>query len=242
MKVLECMCGTGSLGRVFRRRGAQVVSLDIDPKWSPDICMDILDAPDTIGRGYDYIHFSPPCQNFSRANSMGRRDLDLANRIVQKCLKIISVSKPKFFTIENPYSGLLPKQDYMKDIPFTIASYCRYGFPYRKDTIFFNNFNLQLLRCCNECDSRILSPAGRWIHKTTAQQGPSKSTPTDVNYTMAQLFRIPEPLVEAIYDQIHRNCWSLSPDLLMSRSLISEFAFRLSLVAALVASRVRLAS
>ena len=240
MKVLECMSGTGSLGRVFRRRGAQVVSLDLDPKWKPDICMDILDAPDTIGVGYQYIHFSPPCQNFSKAKTVGERDLGLANRIVKKCLKIIEVSKPNFFTIENPYSGLLPKQEYMKNIPYTIASYCRYGFPYRKDTIFFNNFGLQLLRCCNECDSRVLSPAGRWRHITSAQRGPS--FPGDAHYTMAQLFRIAEPLLDSIYDQIQTAPGPDLPPTFISRSSISEFAFRLSLVVALVASRVRLAS
>ena len=43
MRLLELFSGTGSVGRVFRARGWEVVSLDLDARACADITTNILD-------------------------------------------------------------------------------------------------------------------------------------------------------------------------------------------------------
>ena len=41
--LLELFCGTGSIGRAFRARGCQVTSVDLEAKFNPTICCDVLE-------------------------------------------------------------------------------------------------------------------------------------------------------------------------------------------------------
>ena len=75
-RILELFKGTGSVGKVFEAHGWEVVSVDIEAKFKPTIIADVLDLPPTIGKGFDFIWFSPPCKNFSRALTRGPRDLE----------------------------------------------------------------------------------------------------------------------------------------------------------------------
>ena len=42
MRLLKLLSGTGSVGEVFRERGWEVISLDINPKSNATIIADIL--------------------------------------------------------------------------------------------------------------------------------------------------------------------------------------------------------
>ena len=61
-RALELFSGTGSVGRVLAQRGYQVTSLDINKKFNPDICIDILvwDATVLPPGHFDLITASPP--------------------------------------------------------------------------------------------------------------------------------------------------------------------------------------
>ena len=132
--LLELFKGSGSVGKVAVKVGYSVVSVDLDPIYTPDIETDILEwdykKVDFIP---DYIWASPPCNTFSPLTyPLKERDTKTAKpfserakigtKILYKTLEIINYFKsnltiffyglilgsiPKFFTqvtINNYYS------------------------------------------------------------------------------------------------------------------------------------------
>ena len=138
MKLLEFLSGTGSVGKVAKDFGFEVVSLDLKGAL---INTDILDwnYKDYPVGYFDFIHASPPCVEYSIAKTIGVRKIIEANRIVKKTLEIIDYFKPKYWTIENPQTGLLKKQEFMEELPYFDIDYCKYGFNYRKRTRIWTN-------------------------------------------------------------------------------------------------------
>jgi site-specific DNA-cytosine methylase len=196
-RMIEFFCGTKSISSTFEAHHWECVTIDILSKFQPTIVADILDLPTTIASGFDYAHFSPPCQNFSRAHTGSLRDIDSANKIVLHVLAIIRDSGVKCWTIENPATGLLKSMPYMEGLEYTDASYCRYGFPYRKNTRFWNNFDLKLVKCNRGCDS-LVEFNGRMRHIASAQKGKCKNYPFDTDFKTVELYRIPPELCEEI--------------------------------------------
>ena len=111
-----------------------VVSLDRD--MPADINTDIKDWDYTqYPKGhFQAIWASPPCTEYSVAKTVGIRDLEGANEVVQQTLDILEHFEPKYWMIENPQTGLLKDQLCMYGLPFVDVDYCKYGMPYRKRT------------------------------------------------------------------------------------------------------------
>ena len=99
MHILELFSGTGSIGRVFRRNGWTATSVDIEPKFSPDICCSVLDlTPEMIETPPDVIWGSPPCTHYSWARTTAKtpRNLEGSDRLVQKVLDLAEYYKVVF--------------------------------------------------------------------------------------------------------------------------------------------------
>ena len=195
MKLLELFSGTGSVGKVARFYGFDVVSLDRD--MDANIKMDIMDwnYQDFPPKYFDVIWASPPCTEYSRAKTVGVRKIDESNAIVLKVLQIIQYLDPIFFIIENPQSGLLKDQYFMNDIPYDDVDYCKYGMPYRKRTRLWNNVYGWVPKplCKRDCDS---FENGR--HKEHAQRGPSGKKETwnnQIKHKQTELYVIPSELL-----------------------------------------------
>ena len=63
--MLELFSGTGSVGKVAREKGWDVVSVDIDPR--ADINVDIMEWDyRSSGMTFDVVWGSPPCTMYSK--------------------------------------------------------------------------------------------------------------------------------------------------------------------------------
>jgi len=152
--VLELFSGTGSWGKVFRKKGMKVTSVDILEKFQPDIVADVLDLDYKSLPVPDLITASPPCNSFSRlAVTAKTRDwwtlqplkpqAELGEKLAYKTLEIIKYFLKKnpnlLFVIENP-KAMLRRMPVYNKLPLESTKYCLYKFRYRKPTDFFHNF------------------------------------------------------------------------------------------------------
>ena len=67
VKLLELFCGSKSVGKVFEKYGWEVVSLDIEKKFDPSICIDFMDWDYKSINDIDIIWSSPDCSCYSMA-------------------------------------------------------------------------------------------------------------------------------------------------------------------------------
>ena len=203
MKMLELFSGTGSVGDVAKELGIEVISLDRD--MPADIQTDIMNwnyqtiPPNT----FDFIWASPPCTEYSRAKTVGTRDIEGSNKVVQRTLDIIDYFDPKYFILENPQTGLLKDQEMMRQIPYDDIDYCKYGMPYRKRTRLWNNININNWTprplCKKDCG--YMNDGGT-RHKQTAQRGKKAGDTEDRTFRQSDLYRIPRELVGDILRNI----------------------------------------
>ena len=194
MKLLELFSGTGSVGNYARILNIDVTSLDRD--LPADIQIDIMDWD--YRTAYEPHHFdimwdSPPCTEYSVAKTVGVRDIEGSNKVVQRTLDIIEYLHPKFWIIENPQTGKLKEQLMMQNLPFDDVDYCKYGMPYRKRTRLWNNIDEWTPRplCKRDCNSMNET---RTRHNEIAQRGPGKAH-SENRQRLTQLYAVPSQLI-----------------------------------------------
>ena len=188
--LLELFSGTGSVGRAFQAAGWEVTSLDILP--GATIQSDILDwdykkYPPGC---FDFVWASPPCTEYSIARTRAKRPRDFASAdaIVSRTLDIIEFFKPILWLIENPQTGHLKNREIMREIPWRDVTYCRYGFPYKKQTRLWGWFPFELRPICRKHDPCDRVVDGR--HPETAQRGERR--------TVEDLYSLPPELCDEI--------------------------------------------
>ena len=143
----------------------------------------------------------------SRAKTVGTRKIDEANEVVLKTVEIIDYFKPKIFVIENPATGLLKKQPFMKDLYYVDVDYCKYGFNYRKRTRLWTNLEGWQPRplCKKDCGKVVGNR-----HIETAQRGSNKiagSGRDNNKHKQNDLYKIPEELVEKFLNAVNTVCF-----------------------------------
>lgn len=176
-KMFELFKGTGSVGKVANKLGFNVVSLDLDPIYTPEIETDILvwDYKKWIKENNfipDFIWASPPCNTFSPlVYRLKERNPKTAipysarakqgTDILYKTLEIISYCKKinpnLLYCIENP-RGMMRNDKIMKKLPFRASTrYCLYDDLKNKPTDFWSNFPLDLIYETNCGNKKTIS-------------------------------------------------------------------------------------
>jgi site-specific DNA-cytosine methylase len=183
-----------------------VVSVDIDRRPHITHCADILqwDYKQYPSGYFDMITASPPCTNYSSANRKPIKDRDMthSDQMVQKTIEIIDYFQPKYWLIENPQSGLLKFRPFMKDIPYTDVDYCRYGFPCRKRTRFWNNIPQLSLHMCDKVCAVYDLVNNRHKYQLCKNRGKNANQKyVEYKMTLDQRHAIPQSLIASVFIQ-----------------------------------------
>ena len=148
--ILDLCGGTGSWSKYYDQDPNYEVII-VDPQeWanpknklysSKFICdVRLFEYPDYNIYG---VLCAPPCTEFAGSGarwwkSKGEKALLEGLSVVDACLRIIAMTKPKFWALENPVGRL---RRYLGD-PHLIFDPCEYGDPYTKKTLVWGNFNI----------------------------------------------------------------------------------------------------
>ncbi len=212
MRLLELFKGTGSVGNSFKKLypECEIYSLDILKKYHPTYCGDIMDwdfkqYPKDF---FKYVWASPECKIYSTLQygwlKTGKRGekgiwdnhehLDkvrLENgKYVKKVLEIIDYFEPTYWFIENPKNSTMKDLPYMKDLPFVLVDYCRFGTIYKKPTRRWTNKKLDNVLCkCEKTHKFILGCNSKELCKKKGVETSDKTNTDDRYYIPHNLIK-----------------------------------------------------
>jgi site-specific DNA-cytosine methylase len=164
LKLLELFKGTGSVGKVAKRMGMEVMSVDLLAKYEPDITADILEWDykafhKETGFVPDLLWASPPCNTFSTLayvfkerntknakphSARARQGTAILYRTLEICEYFQKLNPKLLYVLENP-RGMMRLDEKIQKLPHRDTTlYCLYNDVRRKPTDFFNNVDLKL--------------------------------------------------------------------------------------------------
>lgn len=207
VNVLELFKGTGSVGTCIKEKFPDwnIVSLDIQKKFNPDICINIMEwnyKEYPVGY-FKIIWASPECKIFSMLQNtlIGRKwktkeHLEQERKknwcFVLKVLEIIDYFKPEVYFIENPYYSAMKDIPEMKILSSFHFDYCAFGFPYKKPTRIWSNIALISKTCDCKKHNFNLGKSGKLAIKTGHK---------DDKTSLKQRYSIPITLLDYLFDE-----------------------------------------
>ena len=204
MRALVLFSGTDSVGRWLRGQGWETVTLDWDPKARADICENLHDWDHTAyPPGYfQFVQASPDCTEYSMAMTCRPRDLEKADKLVQRTLEIVAHFQAPFW-MENPGgAALLHKRPFMEQWNAfrTEVPYCLYNdFPYRKLTSCWVARPL----ADGSWEKVVFPTRGKCPHKKHISTAQRSTKDGRHQHTQQELFKIPPDLIA---DIVHAAC------------------------------------
>lgn len=133
--ILDLCGGTGSWSKPYKEAGYDVRVITL-PK--EDVRLLKLKKEKIYG-----ILSAPPCTHFAGSGARwwkekGEKALLEGLSVIDACLRIILITKPKFWVLENPVGRL---NNYLGK-PKMYFNPCDYGDPYTKKTCLWGEFNI----------------------------------------------------------------------------------------------------
>lgn len=200
MQTIELFSGTKSFSKVAASTGYRTLTIDNNPKLTPDICTDVLSLPVTnIPKNATILWASPPCQAFSVAAIGHNWNHDrtpkhsraiTAQLLVLKTLDIIAMRSPQWWFIENP-RGMLRKMPFMDGYRRATVSYCQYGDTRQKPTDIWTN--------ADWWQPRPMCAPGAACHDAAPR---GSKTGTQGMRTSLERGRIPSALFDELFAQL----------------------------------------
>jgi site-specific DNA-cytosine methylase len=157
---IDMFSGSGGVKAEFQDCGFDCLSVDIEKKFNPDICIDICNLRRSIlPRSVDVVWMSPPCTTYSVLSighhwdtiPIGYRnyfhsprsaDALQAIKILRSALRLLVKINPKYYFIENPRGGMRHSGELVL-VPFRAEiEYGHYGAEIAKPTDIFHNCTL----------------------------------------------------------------------------------------------------
>ena len=205
VRILDLGSGPNkSVSRCFDGTDLDVIVDTLDIGHDADIQCDLnnWNYLEHFPSGYhDIIWASPECKEFSRAKTVGKRDLYKAVQFVKAVFDTIELADPKAWFVENPAGSnnqSLDKLPFMKKYRRFLhrCTYCWYGTTYQKPTCIWSNVPLELKNCLSDpCAARL--KFGH--HHATAQSG--RTTLHAHGTSTRDANRVPAPLLEYLFAQ-----------------------------------------
>lgn len=157
MIILDLFSGTGSVEKAYPN--ATVISVDINPKYKPTHCVDILDFNYKQYESFDIIWASPNCKDYSILKQIKTIDRYFSNadKLVKKVIEIIEYFKPKKWFIENPWTGYLKSRPFMQHLNYYRVDYCQYRYGPRKATAVWTNITDFKPLICNRKNCKSIT-------------------------------------------------------------------------------------
>lgn len=160
MNTVELFCGTKSFSKVAEKLGHKTFTVDIESKFNPDLCKDILELQiEDLPKKVDVLWCSPPCTTFSVAslryywdkgrpkNAKAWHGISIVQKTFQIIEELLKVNPDMVWFVENP-RGMLRKQRFMLKYFRKTITYCQYGDTRQKPTDIWTNLNWLSLPPC----------------------------------------------------------------------------------------------
>lgn len=191
---LDLCSGIGGFSAAFDDAGGwEVVTVDLEEKFGPDIQSDLVelrpgDLPDP-----DVVLFSPPCTTFSVANlhsghwedgSPATDEVREAILLVYHGIGLIEALDPEFWVLENP-RGML--RTVLGD-PEAAIHYCQYGAAFQKPTDWWGEIpsSFPVRRCAPGADCHENTGRGGNEGGIQGMRGQAPEKRAEVPYGVSQ--------------------------------------------------------
>ena len=107
---IDLCSGLGGFSQAFVDAGWDVIRVDYDAKFAPDIVADVRELLKDewfMALRPEVVLTSPDCTYFSRADDWPRPGIFGALSTAGACLEIVARMRPKYWGLENPAEGML---------------------------------------------------------------------------------------------------------------------------------------
>jgi hypothetical protein len=173
MRVLDLYSGLRGWSEPWRERGHEVVTVDFDGAFEPDMLADVgkIWIGDLPWRP-DVVLASPPCErftvlrigkNWTHSHQPRNKQAWEAMRLVRLTVDLIEDLEPAFWVVENPVGKLRRLRTGLEHYERRTVTYCQYGMRWRKATDLWGGFPPSLTlapQCHNGDPCHVAAPRG----------------------------------------------------------------------------------